>query len=128
MQYSISESRLVKLIKSLFGRKDVPKSLVDNIREKYVDSYLSGLKKSYTERFHGWGNLTQWDGPNDERMISVIMKGREGNLINVNEKMITSFSGLLGVSKEDALNLVINWIRPQIKGKILSYQTFSFGA
>jgi len=41
---------------------------------------------------------------------------------------ITSFSGLLGVSKEDALNLVINWIRPQIKGKILSYQTFSFGA
>jgi hypothetical protein len=128
MQYSISESRLVKLIKSLFGKKDVPKSLVDTIREKYVNSYLSGFKKSYDSNFHGWGNHTKWDSPDGERMISVTMKGREGNLINVNEKMITSFSGLLGVSKEEAINLVINWIRPQIKGKILSYQTFSFGA
>ena len=127
MQYSISENRLVKLIKSLFGRKDIPKSLVDSIREKYVNSYLSGLKKTYTERFRGWTNHTKWDSPDGERMISVTMKGREGNLINVNEKMITSFSGLLGVSKEEAINLVINWVRPQIKGGILSYQTFSFG-
>ena len=57
MNYSISESRLVKLIKSLFGRKDVPKSLVDIIREKYINSYLSGLERVHNERFHGWGVL-----------------------------------------------------------------------
>ena len=127
MNYSISESRLVKLIKSLFGRKDVPKSLVDIIREKYINSYLSGLERVHNERFHGWGSATMWSDSDDERMISLIKKGREGNIININQKLITNLSGLLGITNQEVMDAIVVYLKPEIKGRIMSVEPFSFG-
>ena len=73
------------------------------------------------------GSATMWSDSDDERMISLIKKGREGNIININQKLITNLSGLLGMTNQEVMDAIVVYLKPEIKGRIMSVEPFSFG-